>query len=106
MQCGEVGALDVETHVAAGELGLCRSSGKAGMEEQLAEIALGEAIGGFGRNETAFECALLHALVIDAAAVVFDFDVDVIAAMISAEGDFAGFGLASGAAHIGGLDSM
>ena len=48
---------------------------------------------------------MFHAIVVDATAVVFDFDVDVIAAVISAEGDFAWFGFA-GAARRRELDAV
>src|SRR5260370_39733715 len=76
------------------------------MEEHSTEVAIGEAVRGLGRDQAALDSALLHAIVIDAAAVVFDFDVNVIPAMISAEGNFAGFGLSGGAAGVGVLDSM
>src|SRR5262249_19085411 len=71
-----------------------------------AEVAFGEAIGGFGRNEAAFDGGLLDALVVDAAAVVFDFDVNVIAAMIGAKRDSADFRLADGDAIDGMLDAV
>jgi len=41
---------------------------------------------GFVRNQAALDRALLHAFVVDAAPVVFHFDVNVIAAMIGAQG--------------------
>src|SRR4030095_1488522 len=50
--------------------------------------------------------SLLDAFVVDTAAVVFDFDVDVIAAMVSAESDATGFWLAAERAAIGKFDAM
>src|SRR4029077_19373108 len=97
VQCIEIGAHDVQADAAAGELGLCGSGGEAGMEQHLAEIAVGEAVRGFGRNETTLYGAQFHAIVIDAGAIVLDFDVDVIAAMIGAEGNFSLFGFSGGA---------
>src|ERR1700730_5790413 len=76
------------------------------MEEHLAIIAVGEAVGCFRRDESPLYGALPHAIVIDASAIVLNFDVNVIAAMIRAEGDSAGFRLTRGAAHVGGLDTM
>src|SRR5712672_1025322 len=70
------------------------------MEEHLAEIAVGKPVGRFGRDEAALDGAVLYAFVIDAATVVFDFDVNVIAAVIGAQGNFAGFGF-SGSAAVG-----
>src|SRR5712672_3899432 len=70
------------------------------MEEHLAEIAVGKPVGRFGRDEAALDGAVLYAFVIDAATVVFDFDVNVIAAMVGAQGNFAGFGF-SGSAAVG-----
>src|SRR4029077_5059989 len=102
----EIGAYNVQADTAAGELRFCGRGGEAGMEEHLAEIAIREAVRGFGRNETALDGAQLHAIVIDAAAIVFDFDVDVIAAMIGAEGNFSRFGLSRGATDVGVLNAM
>src|SRR6266403_5923798 len=68
------------------------------MKEHFAEIAIGEAVGRFGRDEAALDSTVLYAFVIDAAAVVFDFDVNVIAAVIGAQGNFAGFRFSGGAA--------
>src|SRR6266404_6106355 len=76
------------------------------MEEHFTEVAIGEAVRGLGRDQAALDSALLHAIVIDAAAVVFYFDVNVIAAMIGAEGNFAGFGLSGGAAFGAMLDAV
>src|SRR5882757_9258906 len=68
------------------------------MEEHLAEIAVGKPVGRFGRDEAALNGAVLHAFVIDATAVVFDFDVNMIAAMVGAQENFAGFGFSGGTA--------
>src|SRR5579883_1372933 len=106
VQSVEVGADDVEAHAAAGEFGFHRGSGEAGVEKHFAEIAFGEAIGGFRADEAAFDGALLDALVVDAAAVVFDFDIDVVAAVIGAERDLALLGLAIGRADVRQFDAM
>src|SRR6267154_6694908 len=76
------------------------------MEEHLAEIAVGKPVGRFGRDEAALDGAVLYAFVIDAAAVVFDFDVNVIAAMVGAQGNFAGFRFSGGAALGGIFDAV
>src|SRR6266446_951941 len=102
----EIGAHNVQADAAAGELGLCGRGGKAGVKEHLAEIAVGQAVRGLRRDEAALDGAQLHAIVIDAAAVVFDFNVNVIATMVRAEGNFAGFGLSGGAADVGVFDSV
>src|SRR5258707_475399 len=68
------------------------------MKEHFAEIAIGEAVGGFGRDEAALDGAVLHAFVIDAPTVIFDFDVNVIATMIGAQRNFSGFRFSGGAA--------
>src|SRR5260370_35936762 len=46
----EIGADDVEADAAAGDVGVCRSGGEAGKEEQLAESELVEAIAGLWRT--------------------------------------------------------
>ena len=43
----EIGAHDVQADAAAGKFGFGRRGGKAGMEKHFAQIALGEAVGGF-----------------------------------------------------------
>jgi len=98
----EIGANDIEAYAAACQLGFYGSGGETGMEKHFAKIALGEASGGFRRNETALGGALFYALVVDAAAVVFDFHVDVVATVIGAERNFADFGFA-GRGAIGGV---
>ena len=90
----EIGAHDVEADAAAGKFGLYRSRRKSRMEKHFAQIAFGKTIGGFRGYQAAFDRALPHALVIDAAPVVLHFDVNVIAAVISAQADFADFRLA------------
>jgi len=60
----------------------------------------------FRGDEAALDGAVLHALVIDATAVVFDFDVNMIAAMVGAQGNFAGFRFSGGAALGSVFDAM
>ncbi len=73
----EIGADNaVETDAAAGEFGFRMRGREAGVKKHFAEIALGEAVGGVVRHEAAFDGGDLDAIVIDAAAVVFDFDVE------------------------------
>src|ERR1700730_10694616 len=76
------------------------------MEEHLAKTAMGEPIRCLTRDEAALNGAVLHAIVIDAAAVVFDFDVNVIAAMVGAQGNFTSFGFSGGAALGDVLDAV
>src|SRR5438105_15587942 len=87
----QVGPHDVKTYAAARELRFDRSSGESGMEEHFAQVALGEPVSGFHRNEAALNGAFLDAVVFDAPAIIFDFDVDVIAAVIRAQHDLPGF---------------
>src|SRR5581483_2838864 len=93
---GEIGANNVEADAAAGEFGFDGRGREARMEKHFAKVTLGEAAGGLGRNESALDGALLHAFVVDAAAIIFDFDVDVIAAMVGAQEDSASFGFSGG----------
>src|SRR5258707_6368477 len=48
------------------------------MKQHLAEIASSQPVGRLHRNEAAFDRALLHALVIDPASIIFHFNINVI----------------------------
>src|SRR5271155_198010 len=76
------------------------------MEKHFAEVALGETIRGFRRNKPALKGAQFHAFVVNTAAVVFHFDVNVIAAVVGTKRNLPHFRLASSDAIFGPLDSM
>ena len=76
------------------------------MENHLAQIAFGKAVGGLGRDESAFDGGLAHAVVVDAAAVVFHFYVDMVSAVVGAQGYPAGVRLAGRLALIGKFDTV
>ena len=59
------------------------------MEKHFTQIAFRKPVGGLLGNKATFECALLHALVIDSTAVILNFDVDVIAAVVGTQHDIA-----------------
>ena len=102
----QVGPHYVKAYAAACEFGLNRGSRESGMEEHFAHVAFCEPVGGFHGNQAALDGALLHALVINAAAIVLDFDIDVVAAVIGAQRDFSGARLACRNAIAAELDSM
>ena len=102
----QIGADDVETHATAGEFCFDGGSRKAGVEQHVAKFAFGQPAGGFMGDQAAFDCALLDALVIDAATVVFDFNVDVIAAMIGAKDDTTEFRFPGFPANFGHFDAV
>src|SRR5439155_19154830 len=58
------------------------------------------------RHDASIRGSLLDAFVVNASAVVFDFDVDMVAAMISAQGDATGLGLAREGAALRKFDAM
>ena len=102
----EIGTDNVEANATAGKFGFYVRGGEARVEKHFAEIALGEAIGGFRRDEPAFDSTLFDAFVVDAAAVVLDFDVDVVAAMIGAQRNFADFRFAGCDSIRGSFDAV
>ena len=55
------------------------------MEEHFAQIAFGKTIGGIVRGQTTFDRRVANAFVVDTAAVVLDFNVDMVSAVIGAE---------------------
>ena len=61
------------------------------MKQHLAQIAFGKTIGGIVRGQTTFDRRVAHALVVDTAAVVLDFNINMVAAVISAERNRADF---------------
>src|SRR5215472_1855471 len=76
------------------------------MEKHFAHVAFGETVGGFDGNQAALNGALLYALIIDAASVIFDFNVDVVAAMVCAQRDSSSVRLACCNAITAELNSM
>src|SRR3984885_2581019 len=94
-----VGADHVEADAAAGQFRHGGGGGEAGAEKKFAQFALGEFGGCDGRHGAHFDNAAAGAIVINAAAIVFDFDENVIAAVISADADEAFFGFAGALAR-------
>src|SRR5215469_66761 len=76
------------------------------MEKHLAHIAFGKPVGSFHGNQAALDGALLHALVINASSIIFDFNINMVAAMISAQCNFAGLRFTCRGAVAAQLDSM
>ena len=76
------------------------------MEEYLPKIAFRQPVGGLLGKKPAFDRALLHALVIDSTAVIFDLDVNVVPAVVGAQHDLPGGRFASGDAVAAVLDAV
>src|SRR5437016_2651728 len=76
------------------------------MEQHFPKFPFGKIAGCFMRDKATIDGALSHAGVVDTAAVVLDFDVDVIAAVIGSESDAADFGFVSFATAFRQLDSV
>src|SRR5208282_2677717 len=85
VQRGDVGAHHVEAHAATREFGLAVGRREARVEQDIAQVAFGQFVCHFLRNQANLDGVLAHALVINAAAVVFDFDEDVVAAVVGAQ---------------------
>src|SRR5882724_1859087 len=68
------------------------------MELHFPKFSFGKTAGCFVRDKATIDSALSYAVVVDTAAVVFDFDVDVITAVIGTESDTADIGFVSFAA--------
>src|SRR5258707_1338236 len=94
------------TRTASRQFRLHRRRRKSRMEQHFAKVTFRQPVRGFVRNQAALDRALLHAFVVDAASVVFHFDVNVIAAMIGAQGNFAFFGLSLRRANLRQFDSV
>src|SRR6202789_2596994 len=94
-----VGADDVEADATASQFRHGGRGGEAGAEKKFAQLALGEFGGRDGRHGAHFDYAAAGAIVINAAAIVFDFDENVIAAVIGADADEAFFGFAGALAR-------
>ena len=76
------------------------------MKQHLAEIAFREPVRRLRRNQAAFDRALLHARVVDAAPVIFDFNINVIAAMVRAQGYLARFRFSGSNSVFGTFDPV
>ncbi len=57
------------------------------MEKHFAKVAFRQPISGLRGNKAAFDGALLHPIVVDSPTVIFHFDVNVVAAVVSAQHD-------------------
>ena len=76
------------------------------MEQHFPKFSFGKPAGCFVRDKATIDCALSYAVVVDTAAVVLHFDVDVITAVIGTESDTADFGFVSFAAAFRQFDSV
>src|SRR2546428_12097646 len=76
------------------------------MEQHFPKFSFGKTAGCFVRDKATIDSALSYAVVVDTAAVVSDFDVDVITAAIGTESDTADFGFVSFAAAFLEFDSL
>src|SRR5271156_6373955 len=94
-----VGADDIEADAAASQLRHGRGGGKTGTEKKFAQLAFGEFGGRDGRHRAHFDYAA-------ASAIVFDFDENVIAAMIGADTDQALFGFSGALAGAAVFDAV
>src|SRR5215831_32101 len=106
VQLIEIRTDHVKAYTASGKFCFGGSCGEAWMEKHFAQLAFRQLIGGFLSNDTAINCALFDAFVVNSPAIIFDFDVDVIAAMIGAQCDSADFRFAGERAPIGEFDSV
>ena len=84
---GEICFHNVKTNAATREFRLARRRGEARAEQQFEKIALGQTLRVVGVVKATIDRRLANTLVIDSASIVFDFNVDVIAAMVSADCD-------------------
>src|SRR5258705_5600789 len=75
------------------------------MEQHFPKFSFGKTAGCFVRDKATIDSARSYAVVVDTAAVVFDFDVDVITPVIGTESDTADFGFVSFAAASRQFDS-
>src|SRR5438445_13240700 len=76
------------------------------MEQHFPKFSFGKTAGCFVRDNATIDGALSYAVVVDTAAVVLHFDVDVITAVIGTESDTADFGFVSFAAAFRQFDSV
>src|SRR6266850_1496266 len=102
----QVGAHDVKPNTPARQFRLDRRGRKARVEKHFAKVALRQPVRGFGRYEAALDRALLHTLVINSPPVVFHFNIDVIAPMVSAQRDVSRCRLACGRTVVAVLDTV
>src|SRR5262245_31477718 len=76
------------------------------MEKHFAELALRQLVGSFLGNDHATNGALFDTLVVNSPAIIFDYEVDVVAEMIGAQRDPADFRLTGERAPIGEFDTV
>ena len=70
------------------------------MKEEVEQVALGEIGGIVSANQTGFDGGLFDSLIVNAAAVVFDLNKDMVAAVVSTDCDIADVSLAGFIARI------
>src|SRR5205807_9047098 len=102
----QVGADYIETHAAPGELGLARSSREAGMKEELQQRALVQILRVLGRNQSSLDGGAAHAVIVDAAAVIFYLYIYMVAAMVGAHRNISHFALAGMVAIVTALQAV
>src|SRR5205807_4413911 len=96
----------VEAHTASGQFALAGSSREAGMEKEVQQVLLAQIGRSIGADETVFDCRLADLFVIDAPAIVFNFYINVVAAMISAHGYVSMVALARLVTYLFPFDAM
>src|SRR4029077_5360153 len=87
-----IGAHNIETHAAPRKLGLRSGGGKSRAKQEFTEFAFGQFRRSYGRHGTGLDHTLTHFFVINASPIIFHFNENVIAAMVSAHGNAAFFG--------------
>src|SRR5579872_3414937 len=97
---------DVHPNAAAGDLGDLLGGAEAGAEDEIESLGFGETRGLFGGGKTEFDGFGTDFLRVDAAAIVGDFDDNLVAVVVRVEADASMRRLAQLAALFGGLNAV
>ena len=106
VEADDLGADDIHADAAAGDVGNLGGGAEAGLPDQLVEFAFGQGFGSRLREQAAFHGRLPHPLTVDAAAIVFDGDKHVVAAMGGGQPDRGHLRLARCGPGCGRLDPV
>src|SRR5262249_28303820 len=90
----EIGADHVQPNAAPGKLGLARGGGEAWLEQHVQALALGHFMGAVQGGQSVLHGGPAYLVEIDPAAVVFNLDINVVAAMVGAHGNVSVIGFA------------
>src|SRR5579871_6939556 len=93
---------DVHANAAAGDLGDLLGGAEAGAEDEIESLGFGETRGLFGSRQPKFDGLGADFLRVDAAAIVGDFDDNLVAVVVRVEADASMRGLAQLATLFGG----